>query len=149
MANRIATDGSTSRFLLGLATSSFFLNMIWEALHQPAFAIPPYPFYLASICALGDLVITAAIYLLGALANGSWHWWKPRRPHVYFFVSLMGLVFAITTEWFALWTGRWSYSEWMPIVPFLRVGLLPMIQLSLITPLCFFLAAREWNPRSK
>jgi hypothetical protein len=137
---------STPKFILALAVSSFALNTVWEYLHQTAFAIPPYPFYLATVCAFGDLVITAIIYLLGALANGSWHWCQVDHRHVYLFASVMGFIFALVTEWFALWTGKWTYSDWMPIVPFLKVGLLPLLQLSLLTPLSFYFGIK-WGSR--
>jgi hypothetical protein len=133
---------STSKFLLALAVASFTLNTVWEYLHQRAFAIPPFPFYLAMVCAFGDLLITAAVYLLGSLANGSWHWCQPGHRQVYLFASAIGFIFALATEWFALWTGRWAYSEWMPIVPFFRVGLLPVLQLSLLTPLSFYFGTK-------
>lgn len=38
-------------------------------------------------------------------------------------------------EWRALATGRWSYTDGMPILPVLGVGLWPVLQLTLLTPI--------------
>ena len=40
-----------------------------------------------------------------------------------------GVLVTIAFEWYAVyWAGRWSYSDLMPIVPLLRVGLAPLAQ---------------------
>ncbi|OJI08874.1 MAG: hypothetical protein COX02_01485 [Candidatus Vogelbacteria bacterium CG22_combo_CG10-13_8_21_14_all_37_9] len=45
---------------------------------------------------------------------------------------VIGVVFALALELFALQTGRWSYNSLMPIIPLLKVGLTPTLQLGLI-----------------
>jgi len=44
---------------------------------------------------------------------------------------LGGLVAAIAMEIWALNTGRWVYSSLMPIIPIIKTGLSPTIQLAL------------------
>lgn len=40
----------------------------------------------------------------------------------------------------ALLLGKWSYAPTMPLVPYLRVGLMPILQMTLLLPLSFYLA---------
>ncbi|OGT97097.1 MAG: hypothetical protein A2X80_14205 [Geobacteraceae bacterium GWB2_52_12] len=47
----------------------------------------------------------------------------------------------------ALTAGRWSYSERMPVMPWLGAGLWPLLQMALL-PSLTFLFARWWAGRS-
>ncbi len=47
-------------------------------------------------------------------------------------IVVIGVIIAIGIELYALHTGRWSYNQYMPIIPFLSVGLTPTIQLGLL-----------------
>lgn len=42
---------------------------------------------------------------------------------------VLAILLAFLIEWWALDTGRWAYNSLMPVVPILRVGLSPLIQL--------------------
>jgi hypothetical protein len=58
-----------------------------------------------------------------------------------------GLVIGITIEWIAVHLlGRWMYTAWMPRVPVLAVGLVPVLQMLMLLPLIFHLVAR-WQSR--
>lgn len=46
-------------------------------------------------------------------------------------VFVFGIFFAIGLEKYALETGRWAYNSYMPIIPILKTGLTPSIQLGL------------------
>lgn len=46
---------------------------------------------------------------------------------------IIGVLFAIGLEWFALSTGRWAYGAAMPIIPIIKTGLSPTVQLGLIS----------------
>ncbi len=48
---------------------------------------------------------------------------------------LLGAAVAVAVEWWALATERWQYAGAMPIVPFLQVGLLPVLQMTIIPPI--------------
>jgi len=51
---------------------------------------------------------------------------------------IAGLVIAILVEWTGMHIlGRWEYTDKMPIVPGLRVGLVPVAQMIELPPLAF------------
>jgi hypothetical protein len=60
---------------------------------------------------------------------------------------ILGLVYATLVEHAALATGRWSYTERMPVVTILGAGLWPLLQMTLLPPLTFWIA-RWWTCRS-
>ena len=113
------------KILLIFATA-FILNAVWENLH--AFLYDNY---------MGDK-ITELVLLRATLADAvmitvitlpfvlfpSW-----RRQN--WIIIFVGLVLAIGIERYALLTDKWAYNVYMPIVPFLSVGLTPTIQLGL------------------
>ncbi len=59
-----------------------------------------------------------------------------------------GLIIGIGIEWVAVnMLGRWAYTVDMPILPGLDVGVVPVLQMLLLPPVIFRIAAR-WTSRS-
>ena len=69
------------------------------------------------------------------------------RKHAWGIV-VIGFIVAISIEWYALATDRWAYNVYMPIIPFLSVGLTPTIQLALLGLLSFKIQERFF-PRGR
>lgn len=61
-------------------------------------------------------------------------------PFVYFsflknktwLILILGIIIAIFNEWYGLGIGHWAYNELMPIIPIIKTGLTPTIQLGLL-----------------
>jgi hypothetical protein len=47
-------------------------------------------------------------------------------------IMLVGIVVAIVNEGYGLSTSRWAYNDLMPILPLIKVGLTPTIQLGIL-----------------
>ncbi len=91
--------------------------------------------------------IILGIYAASALAAGDPGWGWRGRWNIYATAALFGLAWATLMEHAPLAAGSWSYSEGMPIVPWLRAGLWPLLQMTLLPPLTFWIA-RWWAGRS-
>ncbi len=106
---------------------AFVLNLIWENAHSFLYV----SYQGASIteavlirAATFDALFITGLFILFSRAA----FFKKRL-----WLSLViGIIFAVTLEIFALQTGRWQYNSLMPIIPFLNVGLTPSIQLGLL-----------------
>ena len=106
---------------------SFILNLIWENLHVLLYdnysggQITQFILFRASI---GDAIMISIIALpfifLGFFKRNKW------------LIIPIGLVIAISIEIYALSVGRWAYNEFMPLIPLLKIGLTPTIQLALL-----------------
>lgn len=139
-------------FLAALSLSALVLNWFWEMIQMPAYnelagrswseALVP-----CTLATFGDVAITLAIYAVGAVAAGRLRWGMSGGWNVYTAAALLGAASATAIEWGALGSGRWSYSESMPIVPVLGVGLWPLLQLTLLVPASIWLAghAIRWG----
>lgn len=101
---------------------AFILNAVWEHFHS-----------ILYVHYKGE-VITSLILLRAALFDATFitlvsiPFLKKQR---WVFVVL-AILFAIGLEIFALKTGRWEYKDVMPIIPIIKTGLTPTIQLGLL-----------------
>lgn len=142
----VYTPRSFWSFLVVLCLTAFALNWVWEMAQMRAYVemagrswqetVPR-----CTVATLGDVVLTLAVWGVAALAAGRLRWGASGGWNVYAAAVLLGAVCAMSFEWFSLATGRWSYSSQMPVVPLLRVGLWPLLQLTLLTPVAFWIAA--------
>ena len=117
---------------------SFLLNFIWENLHSALYAgyqsgkITEFILFRAS---LGDAVMITFLLLPFLFVE----WFKKRS----WLIVVLGIILAIFIEWSALHTGRWGYNEYMPIIPFLNIGLIPTIQLGFLGYFCFRIIEKQ------
>ncbi len=138
-------------FVARVILAAFGLNWVWEMAQRPAYAeMAGRPWRETvlgcTVATAGDAVITLGIYAMGALAARRLRWGIGGGWNVYATAALLGGASATAIEWRALAFGRWSYTESMPVVPVLVVGLWPFLQLTLLVPAAFWIAAR-WTKR--
>jgi hypothetical protein len=106
---------------------SFFLNLIWENLHSFFYDVykgEVITEFILIRATLGDAVMLTILFLPFLYLD----FFKKRL----WLIIPIGLALAIKIELFAMMTNRWTYNEFMPIIPYLNVGLTPTIQLALL-----------------
>src|SRR6266852_4557194 len=123
-------------FFARLFLVAFGMNWAWEMAQMPAYTeMATSPWWqtlpVCTVATLGDAALTMAIYGLGALAAGRLDWGLNPRWNVYATAAILSAGCAVAIEWWAVGSGRWSYDDRMPIVPLVKVGLLPLLQLPL------------------
>jgi len=111
---------------------AFLTNFIWENLHARFYAhyrggpITKLVLFRASLYDAFVITLMAVVFMaIPALYERLW------------LVLIFGIVFAVILERWALKTKRWEYKKSMPIIPVLKVGLTPAIQLGLIAYLIY------------
>jgi hypothetical protein len=52
----------------------------------------------------------------------------------------------VSCEYIGLRAGKWSYNDRMPIVPIIGLGAWPVLQLTLLTPLAFWITNLARQP---
>ena len=116
---------------------AFLLNWVWENLHSIL-----YLHYQGE--AITQLVLLRAAFFdaffITLMAVLFWRvgYFKKRM----WCALILGFVFAVLLEQWALATNRWAYSDQMPIIPWLEVGLTPAIQLGITAYLAYKMADR-------
>ncbi len=137
----------SGRFFATMVLASFVLNEIWEMAQMSAYVETAghswrSTLILCTRAAVGDVGIILGIYAAGALAAGDLGWGWRGRWNIYATAAVLGLAYAALVEHAALATGRWSYTERMPVVSLLGAGLWPLLQMTLLPPLTFWFA--QW-----
>lgn len=124
----------------------YLLHWFWETLHGVAYVETSRPLLqraihclpMAGIDALWSLglmgIVWGARSIRPAIARG----W--RAPLI---LSLLGGASAALLEMDALATGRWSYNGSMPLIPVLRVGLWPVLQMMSLPVAALWVAGRS------
>lgn len=111
--------------LLLVFALAFALNFIWEYFHSKLYVAYQGAPITPKILLRASLFDAVFIVLVYVLISNIWP------------ATFVAALFAIALELFALKTSRWEYKKSMPIIPWLQVGLTPVIQLPLITYVIF------------
>jgi hypothetical protein len=134
MSDEVNGRPSMLQAIAVFAIFTFLFHFAWEILQAPLFArMPMVSHWLATLVCLkatfGDVGIALASFAVGAWWERDWRWFVlPSNGALAAYVAT-GVLITIAFEWYSVyWAARWSYSELMPIVPLLRVGLAPLLQ---------------------
>lgn len=132
--------------IIVVSATSFVLHFIWEWFQCGPFfihrGVPASPVSMA-MSAIGDVLLTFLIIGLALLIGGSDPSLKKlTKTHGIFFIEIFAVIIAIAVEKYALATNRWSYTEINPVIPILRVSLLPILQMMILTPTIACVASR-------
>ena len=135
-------------FFTTTVSASFVLNEIWEMTQMSSYVETSGRSWTSTLgfctrAAAGDVGITLGLYASGVLAAGDPGWGLRSRWNIYATLAVLGLAYAALVEHAALAAGRWSYTDRMPVVPWLGAGLWPLLQMTLL-PSLTFLFARWW-----
>lgn len=129
------------------------LNFVWELAQMPLYVEGGNLMEFARHCivpSLGDGVIVLIIFGVGWWVLRRADWYVRPSASAYALMLATGLVISILIEWVAVYgIGRWSYAARMPVLPVLNVGLSPVLQMLLLPPLIFKLAALWFERRRR
>ena len=146
------------RFSLRLFVVAFALNWLWEMLQMSAYVELSGRSWgetalTCTLASLGDAGLTLMVYLLLAILTQRAGWPLTGGWKAYFVAALLGAGCAVVVEWLALSNAHWSYTRNMPVLPWLRIGLLPLVQLALLVPAAIGTGAwwclRIWNGKAE
>jgi hypothetical protein len=119
------------------------LHVVWEIFQLPFYTIwrgeNPLPIVRAVLhCTLGDGLISAAIWFVVGALRRNWNWLIVDPWHCGTLAVALGLSYTAWSEWHNIHLiGSWRYADSMPIVA--GIGLLPLLQWTLVPPLSWLL----------
>ena len=113
---------------------SFALHLVWEIVQLPLYTLwttgtLSQQAFAILHCTVGDTMI-AGLGLLLALAVINRSTWPAAGGRIIWVcVLFLGVGYTLYSEWLNVTVRRsWAYSEWMPIIPFIGIGLSPVLQ---------------------
>lgn len=126
----------------------FLVNLLWE--NAQAFLYVGYRgfiehFWICFVASVIDALVILLVYLVLALVYKDIYW--PRHYTIvrYAVVALIGGALAVGFEIWALEKEEWAYTALMPVVPGLKVGLSPLIQLIVLPVITYYTSMRGLN----
>lgn len=135
------------RTIVPVFVVSVMVNYPWELVQTPLykgmddFSRMLWHCFPAS---LGDGLLVLLIFGVGWRLTGRQEWFINPGGRGYTIMLASGFVIAVAVEWVAVRiAGQWDYSDRMPIIPLLGIGLAPVAQMLLLPPLIFYVVARR------
>lgn len=129
--------------------ASVVAHLTWETVQLPLYTIwsegtRGEQVFAILHCTGGDVIIAGMSLVLAIIFTGT-GW--PEDRQTYFRVAIaavaMGVVYTVYSEWTNTAKENWAYAREMPIVPWLNVGLTPLLQWLLIPPALLYLSRRR------
>lgn len=141
--------GKMSLLLLAvvLYLVTFFLHFVWEMWQVPLYVGMSDSDHWSAVlqCTLatiGDGFIALIAYSISAFIARDKYWLHKGSASIWAVFIISGLAITVFLEVFATNVyGRWQYSELMPIVPVINVGLSPLLQWLIIPPITIWISA--------
>jgi hypothetical protein len=139
--------------LIWVFVIAVLFNYLWELAQAPLYVgLPrynPVVFWHCFVASLGDGIMVIIIFAAGRIALHRWDWFQRPGAAGYLIMLTAGFVRAILVEWVAVHIlARWQYTDKMPTVPRLRIGLIPVAQMVILPPVIFRTAA-HWLSRKR
>lgn len=143
MRTDVIVARSTLSTVAHYGVATVLLNLIWEFAQLPLFTFAPSisgrdVIIDVLFCTVGDAIIAQFSLLLAIGLFGLGRWPASRFGPVALSAIFFGLVYTGLSEWVNVNVRHaWAYSEWMPVLPGLGIGLSPLLQW-LIVPVMGF-----------
>lgn len=117
---------------------TFILNFIWEV-SQSVLFMPHYiglagliqVHFIASII---DIFIIFFIFILSYIIFGFNFLKDNINIKNFLILAIIGFILSVLIEKYSVAKDMWQYNSLMPIIPLIRIGLTPVMQMMLIPP---------------
>jgi hypothetical protein len=134
------------RTLTVIFIASVAINFAWELAQAPLYEWPGDSrnvWWHCFVASLGDGLMILLVFAAGWLGLGRFDWFVKPGVRGYLVMLVAGLALAVGVEFIAIQVlKRWTYTQSMPRIPGLNIGIVPVIQMLILPPLIFRVAAR-------
>jgi hypothetical protein len=134
---------------ISLCLWSFFLNFFWEVVQTYFYTLKDSPFrtmlYGWIHCTLGDVLLTLLSFWVVSIFSCNRRWsMKLNRLNFIGFI-MIGIIGTVISERVNVHILKsWAYNQSMPIIPWLNVGLTPILQWVIIPPVAILLVRHHF-----
>lgn len=139
-----ATDKKAfNKIISTIIVLSFLLNFAWELIQIPLYIPSLYSLEHIAFCALAslaDVIMVLLLYFGFVLLFRNPLWMEHLNWKRIAIVTLGGGTGAVLAEIRHLSLGTWAYSDSMPIIPVINVGISPVLQFMILPLLVYLLS---------
>lgn len=128
--------------LIWVFVTAVLLNYLWELAQAPLYVglqnYNPSVFWHCFVASVGDGIMVMIIFAVGWITFHRWDWFHSPGLIGYLVMLTAGLILAVLIEWVAVHIlARWEYTDKMPTLPWLRIGVVSIAQMLILPPLVF------------
>lgn len=120
------------RKVIIVASVVFVCNLIWEFAQMPFYVTPSIYPWCCVIATLWDVIIVGGLYLLVSLVFRRSILDSNITDAQKFLLVTLGFILAVFIEQRAVSGGHWAYQSTMPLIPFTKIGITPVLQMMLL-----------------
>lgn len=129
-----------------IAIIGFILSFLWENQHFSLYS--NYAQWMEQVyfvlCSLADVLLIFLVYFLVALIFRNAYWIHRFTAAQTLTTLLISALVSFLAEKISLYMNWWIYTDQMPLVPLLDIGLSPFLAITLL-PIITFLLSRKIN----
>jgi len=129
---------------------SFLLNLAWETIQTPLFIFEQQSSFSALMgcllfCSGVDALMTLIAFWLVAFARRDRSWFLRRKAKDWILFVALAIILALLSEYTAVhYRNLWEYSAFMPLIPGLDIGVVPIVQWLLLPPIALWISNRTF-----
>ena len=127
--------------LLTIFVVAVAVNYLWELAQSPLFVPGSHVgnvWLHCFVASLGDGLMVLLLYAIGWVAAGRSDWFARPTIRDYSVLVAAGAVLGLVVEWGAVHLlQRWTYTDAMPRLPGIEIGVVPIIQMIVLPPIVF------------
>lgn len=122
-------------------------SLVWEIVQLPFYTLwaesrPGNIVYAVAHCSVGDAMIGTTALFLALTMSGAGERANWPRTRIVILMIFSAVAYTVFSERINLAQGNWAYSIWMPVLPWLKVGLTPLLQWILVPLVAWWWANR-------
>ncbi|MEG3657719.1 hypothetical protein V5097_09930 [Arenibacter palladensis] len=121
--------------IITMSILAFILNFIWEFTQGPLYKGYKYDWEHISFCMLAsiaDMLMVLILLFSFGLIYKNVYWIKSMDLNKVLLLVFVGFSGAILAEVFHTMRGDWSYTDAMPLLPVVEVGVSPVLQFMIL-----------------
>lgn len=145
-SKRVSNHRAFRHYVAAVAGVAYLLNFAWEVSQGFLYEGYKYDFKHISFCALASVADVLMVFLLlfgFGFIYGNVYWTRHLAPYRIAALMTAGGLGAVVAETLHTRRGSWSYAEAMPLLPWVDVGLTPVLQFTIL-PLAIFWACTRF-----
>ena len=143
LQKKVTNKSAFNSLILIITVFAFFLNLLWELLQMPLYDRASFTINHTTFCALGavaDAIMVLLLYLGCALIFKTPFWIHQLKWQRIVILVITGGIGAALSEMRHLSLGNWAYSDVMPLIPIINVGILPVLQFMILPVFTYILS---------
>lgn len=123
-------------------------SLVWEIIQLPFYTLwaetrPESIVYAVAHCSVGDAMIGTVALFLALTLSGAGERANWPRTRIVILMIFSAVAYTVLSERINLVQGNWAYSIWMPVLPWLKVGLAPLLQWVFVPLVAWWWANRQ------